>query len=111
MVAINSVTPIVNTASAALSSNITLVFDAAVNPSAVNLDTIKVNGSISGKFSGTFSFTNKNKTVVFDPAVDFHVGEEITLTVSTQVQDTSGNFTSLSMQKFRAGVNFLSSWD
>ena len=109
MATLTSVTPAINSASAALNANITLNFDTAVNTATVTPSNIRIQGSISGLFTGGFSFTNGNKSIVFDPSNNFQAGEEIQVTITNAVTDTSGSAVRKSVHTFRAGVNFLSS--
>ncbi|KKJ01367.1 FG-GAP-like repeat-containing protein [Prochlorothrix hollandica] len=109
MATLTSVTPTINSASAALNANITLNFDTAVNTATVTPSNIRIQGSISGLFTGSFSFTNGNKSIVFDPSKNFQAGEEIQVTITNAVTDTSGSAVGKSVHTFRAGVNFLSS--
>lgn len=79
---ITSVSPTVNLNSVAASSNITVVFDAAILASDVNSTTFRVTGSQSGSMAGTFAGQGTS-SISFNPTYDFKAGEIITVTLTT----------------------------
>ncbi|WP_221412723.1 BspA family leucine-rich repeat surface protein [Fulvivirga lutimaris] len=92
--------PQVNANEVVVNSNIELDFDTDVDLITVHInstnadevydDNIKIIGSQTGQFQGTFSFGADNSIVVFDPAISFKAGEKITVVVNTSVLGTGG---------------------
>ena len=71
-----------------LDSNITLNFSAATNNSTINATNIVIIGKNTGIIAGSFS-GGGSSTVVFNPTTNFKYGEVITVTITSNVQNTS----------------------
>ena len=59
------VTPAVNRINVSVNTNILVQFDDNIDMSTVSISTFSVNG---GAVSGTFSYNDQTKTILFDPA-------------------------------------------
>jgi hypothetical protein len=88
-VTILSRTPGLNGLNAAKGSNIIVQFSSSINDATVTQNTFNVDGSLSGKISGTYSTTGD--TVTFDSAADFRPGETVRVTLTTGIQDNVGD--------------------
>ncbi|MDY6991374.1 MAG: FG-GAP-like repeat-containing protein [Pseudomonadota bacterium] len=76
-----------NTLNSPVNTDITVTFDQNVDTATVNGNTFTIDGSISG--SQTATFTVIGNTVTFNPNRDFHFGEVITVTLTTDIKNTS----------------------
>ena len=109
---LTSSTPSSNGTNIIVSSNITMDFDADVNLSSVNNgtsgstsvydDNITILGNQSGQLEGVYSIGGDNSIIVFDPSIDFHAGEKITVIVSSSVLGTGGEVAVASSFSFTA---------
>ncbi len=88
---VTSVSPVTNTFNVSASTNISATLDESIGTSSVSSTTFTVHGSVSGQHTGSFSFSNSDKTITFDPTNDFEPGERVTVTVSSGIQDPGGN--------------------
>jgi len=87
-----STSPAANALDVSQNSNITIVFEESLNTGTVDQSSLPIYGSLSGLIDGVYSFsttTVSNDTVIFNPTVDFHVGEKVWINVSTDVQAVS----------------------
>jgi len=83
-----SQTPAVNALDQNADTDISFVFDEAMgNPSTTNFI---VNGSFSGYIEG--SFTTNSNNIPFNPSKNFKPGETVTITFTTELQSSAGNF-------------------
>ena len=65
-------------------------FDTPIEPSSINTNSIIVRGQQFGQYPGSYSFPTPN-SLRFDPAVDFLFGEEIEVTISTNILGVGGS--------------------
>jgi hypothetical protein len=76
-----------------VSSNIAITYSDAIQTSSITADsTFTVWGSLSGKKSGSFSFSNSDKTVTFNPTSDFIPGELVTVSLSKDISGVNSSF-------------------
>jgi hypothetical protein len=76
-----------------VSSDIAITFSDAIQTSSITADsTFTVWGSLSGKKSGSFSFSNSDKTVTFNPTTDFIPGELVTVSLSKDIAGVNSTF-------------------
>ncbi len=95
-----SSTPMANANNVPVNVNIELDFDTDIDLISVHInstnanevydDNIKIIGSQSGQFQGTFSNGADISIVVFDPSIPFKAGEKITVVVNASVLGTGG---------------------
>jgi len=85
---VTATNPQSNVSDISTSSDIEITFDQAMFSDSLNARTILVNGSQSGKHSGSISYNSGNHTATFNPTNDFAVGEMVTVTVTANVQNT-----------------------
>ena len=86
-----STTPTQNQLNVEKSANISVAFDADMNPSSINSNTFIVHGSQTGLHPGTYSYNSITRTVTFDPDSDFNIGEVVNVTLTTGIQDATGD--------------------
>ncbi len=79
---VTSTSPGANAQQVAVSSNITVTFDATISAVVVTTANFKVNGAQSGAISGTLTGGNTN-TITFNPTGDFKAGEVVTVTLTS----------------------------
>jgi hypothetical protein len=92
VVTLTAFTPVKNAVNIAAASNITLTFNEAMSSASMSLTgSIRVDGSVTGRHTGTVSYNSGTFTATIDPAVDFTAGEKVTVTVTTQVTN-AGSF-------------------
>lgn len=72
--------------SASISSNIVVTFNKSMNQT-----TTQNNFSISPSVSGSYSWSNSNKTLTFNPSSNLGYSTQYTVTISWNATDTSGN--------------------
>ena len=73
------------------SGSISLNFPEAIDPASVNGSSITLVDSLGNVIAGTFSFTNNNLSVVFDPSVDLSPNTTYTLSALEGIKTLSGN--------------------
>ncbi|MCF6306795.1 MAG: FG-GAP-like repeat-containing protein [Flavobacteriaceae bacterium] len=81
--------PSMNEQNVAVSSDIILNFNEAIDGATVNANNIVVYGNQSGKIDGTFS-GGGTSTIVFNPTNDFFKGEVIHVNIASEVKDIDG---------------------
>jgi len=84
---ITSQMPPPNRLNSPVNTDITVTFDQNVDATTVNGNTFTIDGSTSG--SQTATFTVIGNTITFNPNRDFHFGEVITVTLTTDIKNTS----------------------
>ena len=84
-------TPTRNSLTVAASTNITIPFSYTLSTSSVTSSTFRVVGSQSGNHTGTFSFTNNNMNVVFNPTTDFKPGEVVSVILTSGIHSTNND--------------------
>lgn len=71
-------------------AEIVVVFEGAVDPASVDLDSVSVWGRWSGVASGTLSVDDDGSRVRFSPSAPLMPGEQITVTLSTGLRSVGG---------------------
>ncbi len=71
-------------------TNIVAEFDVPMNPTTFNNSTFIVTSSISGIKSGTYSYEDIGNRAIFDPEIDFIIGENVYVELSTDIQTVGG---------------------
>lgn len=89
--AVTAVSPSRNAINLTKGLNIEATFSQSVNTATINLSNIAVQGSLTGKRNGSFTFSNGDKTVSFDPAFDFKPGEVVSFTLRGAIKSSSGD--------------------
>lgn len=85
-----SVTPSQYELSASGSTNISVTFDVDMDEETFNESTFIVNARSTGNHYGEIIYDDMTRTATIDPYEDFDVGEEITVTLSTQIRSGGG---------------------
>lgn len=85
-----STSPAPLTLNAPIASPIVIHFDQPVMTSTFNDDTVYVFGRWSGAKTGTFTFTNGNQTVTFQPDQKFSAGEQVMVALSHDLKASDG---------------------
>lgn len=85
-----STSPTRHSMTANRNTNITVSFDDPLMVSTIDSDSFRVFGRWSGPATGTFSFSNGNRNVTFNPDSDFMVGDTIMVNLSNDVQAFDG---------------------
>jgi outer membrane protein assembly factor BamB len=86
-----SVAPAMNALNVGITPVISATFATDVNSSTLTSSTIKVNGSLSGLYSATYSYNNSTRTVTITPARAFKWGEVITTTLTRGIKTATGD--------------------
>ena len=85
-----AVSPSKNSATAGIHTAVSIDFNIQLNPATVSDSSIAVFGPLSGKHSGSITFENNNKRLVFQPASQFMYGENISVTLPSSISSTDG---------------------
>jgi hypothetical protein len=75
-----------------VNSNIEVLFDIHMNTVSFDSTTFVVTGSTTGSIYGSFSFSNDDKTVLFDPYSDFALGESVDVVLTTGIQSAGEGY-------------------
>ncbi len=81
-------TPNTNAVNIAASNDIVVTFTENMGAGTVSNDSFNVDGTISGLITGSFSVAGG--VVTLDPAADFHIGEVVTVTLTTNLESSAG---------------------
>ncbi len=73
------------------SSIMTASFSGAMNPSTINTSTFTLMGADSAAVTGQVTYDSTSNTAIFTPSAALSVGALYTATITTGVQDASGN--------------------
>lgn len=73
----------------AVESNITVTFSGNINTSTVDSSSFTVRGQLFGRFEGVYTFP-AGHVAVFNPASNFLYGEQVEVTLSTDIQASGG---------------------
>ncbi|MEE8577572.1 MAG: FG-GAP-like repeat-containing protein, partial [candidate division Zixibacteria bacterium] len=84
-----STSPSQNELAVATTSNISATFSEAMDAATINSSSFVVQGSLSGKHSGSISYNGGTMTAEFDPDFDFAASELVTVSLSTDVESAS----------------------
>jgi M6 family metalloprotease-like protein len=80
------VEPDQNQANVPASTNITVTFDRYMDGATVRDSSVMITGSYSGIHNATVTYDNGSKTLTADPDDDFTVGEEVAVTLTTDME-------------------------
>jgi methionine-rich copper-binding protein CopC len=89
-VLISSIAPTANDLDIAVTSDVVITFNQAMNAGTLSTSSIKVHGSIHGQYTGTVSYNSGTLAATFDPGSSFEPGENITVLVTVGVQNVDG---------------------
>jgi hypothetical protein len=87
---LRSFTPTRNALQISPSTAISAMFSVAINASTLTNNTVYINGSISGRHQGSFSYNAETKTVRIAPKTPFRVGEVVSVTLTRGIMSTAG---------------------
>jgi len=82
--------PIQNGLNIAKNTDISVTFDVDMNTSTINDSTFVVHSLQTGLHSGTYSYNSGTNTATFNPDDDFKVGEVVSVSLTTAIEDESG---------------------
>lgn len=85
-----SISPASQTIDALANTDITVLFDTAIDPQSVNGSTVKVFGRWSGPMPGNLLLENGNTQVRFTPTESFIAGEWVTVSFTKGMMSASG---------------------
>ena len=85
-----SVSPLSQSLTAEPLTSIVISFDMPVDLNSINDTTVNVFGRWSGAARGVYLFENNDTRIRFDPMAAFSAGEWITVSISKDVTDKSG---------------------
>jgi hypothetical protein len=85
-----SLSPSQNDLAVPVTSNISVVFDCDMEPATLNNSTVLINARSTGRHQGTISYDAPTKTLTFDPFDDFAVGEEVSVTLTSDILSSYG---------------------
>ncbi|MCI0555705.1 MAG: FG-GAP-like repeat-containing protein, partial [Anaerolineae bacterium] len=108
IVQVTAIGPTANALNINAAANISISFSSAdINPTTLNNNTIKVNGSQSGLHtSSNITYDSSTKTATFNPDNDFLPGEVVNVTLTTEIESpSSGNLVEPYTWSFTIGVN------
>ncbi|MBS4028614.1 MAG: VCBS repeat-containing protein, partial [Ignavibacteriales bacterium] len=88
-VKMNAISPVQNAVNVAQTSSIRFTFNSIMTVSSLNDSSVNITGSISGKHTGTFTFSAGNTVATFTPAIPFSRGEVVSVSVTTKVKGPS----------------------
>ncbi len=84
-----SILPSQNALSVSSSANIEVTFNTAMNTSSFTSSSFVVSGNVSGRHTGSFSFSGGNTIATFNPTNDFKNGEVVTVHITSNVKDAT----------------------
>lgn len=87
---ISSVTPSQNALNVSPSTNISVTFGFDVNASTLSNSTIRVRGSKSGLHPADIIYNETTKNVTINPISNFLDGEDVNVTLTTEIENISG---------------------
>tara|TARA_R110002124_G_scaffold240363_1_gene405557 strand:- start:52 stop:9615 length:9564 start_codon:yes stop_codon:yes gene_type:complete len=90
-VEVTAVSPATNSQGISATANITATFNTDMDSGTFTSSTVLVHGSFTGLIPGVFSYDGPSKTMTFNPDNSFKPGEEITVTVTSGVENSNGN--------------------
>ena len=83
--AVSSISPADGSTEITPNSDITIKFNEAMKSSTLNSTNVTVVGSTAGTITASYSYNSGDSTLTINPASDFIRGDEITVTVTTNV--------------------------
>jgi hypothetical protein len=97
------INPLINEINVNDNHHIVIFFDARLNESTIDDTTFIVEGSLSGTLSGERSA--KNRIIIFNPDKNFQAGEKITVTLTSGITRSNGDFLENFSFEFIASTN------
>ncbi len=89
---IMSTTPVQNELNIKADSAISVGFNTDINMTSVDSTSFVVNGSVTGPHTGTFSFDYISDIISLEMNESFSAGEVVTVTLTTDIQSSSGGY-------------------
>jgi len=86
-----STIPLRNTRNVQTNTSISVSFSADVDSSTLTNSTIKINGSLSGLHTATYSYVSGTKTATLTPIKPFTFGEVVTITLTRGIKSVAGD--------------------
>jgi ankyrin repeat protein len=86
-----SVNPVQNALNISKSTNVSVIFDQDMNASTINDSTFIVHSLQTGLQTGTYSYDSGTNTATFDPDGNFAVGEIVTVILTTDIENVTGD--------------------
>jgi len=84
-------TPTQNALNIPKNTDISVTFGLDLNPATINDSTFVVHASQTGLRTGTYNYDSGTKTATFNPDNNFVVGEIITIILTTDIENTTGD--------------------
>ena len=85
-----STSPTQNELNVSVNSNVSVTFDIDMDETTINSSSFVVNARSTGLHDGTISYNGPTKTATFDPTLDFHAGEVVTVLLTTDIKSSEG---------------------
>jgi hypothetical protein len=85
-----STLPTQNQLNVAVGASVVATFSVDMDSTTVTESDFVVNGSQTGLHAGSMSYSPDTKTAILDPAVDFQVGEQIGVSLSSAIESIGG---------------------
>ncbi|TAK60989.1 MAG: hypothetical protein EPO24_06160, partial [Bacteroidetes bacterium] len=89
-IAVESTSPTKNALNVSVSSDVAIEFNKALNTGSVTSSSFVVEGSYSGRYNGTITFSG-DTVASFDPVVEFRKGEQISVRLAKTIKSASGD--------------------
>ncbi len=87
---VTSITPSNSSSNVAVNDSIIVKFNDAMNSSTLNSTNVTVVGNTAGTISGTYTYNSADSTLKIVPGSDFILGDDVTVTVTTNVTNMGG---------------------
>ncbi len=84
--------PANNASTIAANTTIKVTFNKIMQTDSLNIRTVIVSGSVSGRHSGTISFSNGDSSITFTPLIPFSIGETVTVNLTDNIKGGDGFF-------------------
>jgi len=88
--AIESVNPTQNALNVRQDTDISVTFGPDIDPESINTNTFVIHASQTGLHRGTYSYVEGSKTATLDITDDFAVGENVSVTLTSEIQSNDG---------------------
>jgi hypothetical protein len=85
-----SISPAQNQLNVPVDTVISITFDIDMDSSTINDSTVLVNGRCTGFHDGIITYDSLSRTAVIDPAVNFAVGEVVTVVLTSSIESSGG---------------------
>jgi len=85
-----SVSPSQNASAVSQNSDVSVIFNADMDPTSFNDSTFIIHGRSTGLHAGTYTYDSPTKTVIFTPYQDYAVGEVVSVILNDNVLSSSG---------------------